>query len=264
MIDVSFVIIEYFSIDEIESFLRNIKKTIDGITYEVIISSNSCYDNSKQDEIKKMYNETNWIFNDKNGGFSFGMNQGLKIAKGRVFVIANPDTKIMHGFDDMLKFLDKNIEIGAIGPQIVDSRSVIQDSCRSYVSLPSFLNRHIKRITKKSEIIYEKEVDYTKIQTVDWVIGAFIMIRRDVYEKVGGLDERIFMYAEDVDWCYRIKKEGFQIVYFPKTVIEYKGSRSARSNNKFRIIFLKSHLILWRRHGLFKPNIEIEKVFYDV
>ncbi len=85
---------------------------------------------------------------------------------------------------------------------------------------------------------------YNKIQTVDWIIGAFIMVSRKAYEATGGLDDNFFMYTEDLDWCTRIRQQGFEIVYYPFTRITYKGTRRARNSFKYARIFIESHLIL--------------------
>ena len=85
--------------------------------------------------------------------------------------------------------MTKSGEVGAIAPQIVDSDGVLQDTCRSYVSVQSFIWRQIRRIVTHRECILERSFDYNKVQTVDWVIGAFIMVRRNVYESTCGLSE---------------------------------------------------------------------------
>ena len=83
----------------------------------------------------------------------------------------------------------------------------------------------------------------------DWVIGAFMMCRRDFYEKIGGLSEDYFMYCEDMDWCKRAHQAGYEVVYFPGTVIQYKGTRAARRSWKYAKIHIKSLLTYWRKYG---------------
>jgi GT2 family glycosyltransferase len=99
--------------------------------------------------------------------------------------------------------------------------------------------------------ILDNDMNYNKVQTVDWLIGAFIMVSRKAYEATGGLDDDLFMYAEDLDWCTRIRQQGFEVVYFPKAVIIYKGTRRARSNSKYAKIFIQSHIKYWRKFGFF-------------
>lgn len=244
----SFVVIEYFSIEEIDKCVESIASTIKEIPYEIIISSNSQYPKAKQEKIIGRDN-VRWIFNNRNGGFAYGMNQGLSEAKGKYRIIMNPDVKLISGLSSMIDFMDNNPDIGAIAPKIVSEDGEIQDSCRPYVSLPSFLYRTFRRVIENKTAVLSNDLDYNLIQTVDWVIGAFIMVRDNVAIDTKGLDENYFMYAEDLDWCTRIRKIGYEIVYYPKAIVEYKGSRSARRSLKYAKIFFESHLRYWRRFG---------------
>lgn len=251
-IDISIVIIEYNSLNNIKDCVDKILSKCKSVKYEIIVSSNSCYDKQIQLEILKNFSNCKWVFNPKNGGFAYGMNQGLSIATGRYLAISNPDTILKTDLNEMLDFMNRHEEIGAIAPQIVDNQGVIQDSCRPYVSFYSYVARQFKRIFTRQSLIYEKNFDYNKIQTVDWVIGAFIMVRKEVYIRTNGLDEKYFMYNEDLDWCTRIRSIGYEIVYFPPTIVEYKGSRAARSSLKYAAIFLKSITKFWLNFGFFK------------
>ena len=118
------------------------------------------------------------------------------------------------------------------------------------MTLPRFIWRQIKRIFLRKDSVLQPHFDYSKIQTVDWLIGAFILVSRTAYKATGGLNSNFFMYAEDIDWCTRIRECGYEIVYFPKVQIKYKGSRSARNSSKYAKIFLKSHIGYWRKYGL--------------
>lgn len=244
----SFVVIEYFSIEEIDKCIESIASTVQDIPHEIIISSNSQYSKLKQDGIPRR-DHVRWIFNNRNGGFAYGMNRGLSAAKGKYRIIMNPDVKLIGGLSSMIKFMENNPNVGAIGPKIVSEEGEIQDSCRTYVSLQSYLYRTIRRIIEHKTSVLSNNIDYNLTQTVDWVIGAFIMVRDNVVIDTKGLDENYFMYAEDLDWCTRIRKNGYEIVYYPKAIIEYKGSRSARRSIKYAKIFFKSHLHYWRKFG---------------
>lgn len=257
----SFVVIEYFSMEEIDKCIESITSTVSGIPYEIIISSNSQYSISKKKEIIRREN-TRWIFNNRNGGFAYGMNRGLAVSKGKYRIIMNPDVKIIDGLSSMVNFMDRNPSIGAIGPRIISESGEIQDSCRPYVSIESFFARTIRRIVEHKTAVLSNNIDYNLTQTVDWVIGAFILVRDNVVLETNGLDENYFMYAEDLDWCTRIRKIGYEIVYFPKAVVEYKGSRSARRSYKYAKIFFKSHFRYWRNFGFLFGYPKRNKIFW--
>jgi len=249
--EVSIIILEYFSHEEVGRCISSLHKNLETIKHEIIVSSNSCYDQNRQKLIIEEYSDAIWIFNTKNGGFAFGMNRGLEKASGRYLLIINSDITFLEGFSKMLSFMDSHPEAGAIGPQMIDADGIIQDNCRPYVSLSRFIKRQIRRIISHEIAIRDKKFDYSKIQTVDWLAGAFIMVPRTVYELTGGLNDNYFMYAEDMDWCTRIRKSGYEIIYYPKMRIIYKGSRYARKLNKYTLIFINSHLKYWLRFGFF-------------
>lgn len=242
----SFIVIEYHSIKEIDSFIASINQTVSGVDYEIIVSSNSQYSKEQQLSIISEFSEIVWLFNDRNGGFAYGMNEGLKVAKGDILIVVNPDVKILSSLNPMISYLNSHSGVGLVGPKIVDCEGVIQDSFRHFFSPWGFFLRQIGRIKDKGKLHVQ---DFKEPIHGDWVIGAFMMCRRDFYEKVGGLSDDYFMYCEDMDWCKRAHLAGYDVVYFPDTVIEYKGTRSARKSWKYAKIHIKSLLTFWRKYG---------------
>lgn len=249
--------------EDIRKCVSSIRAVCDRIPFEIIVSSNSCYPQPRQEELQRDFPDVKWQFNARNGGFAYGMNRGLERACGRYLAIVNPDVEIGEGPDAMLSFMDAHPKVGAIAPRIVDAQGRVQDSCRSYVSLQHFLFRNLKRIAGRSDNGLSGSFDYTKVQTVDWLIGAFILVRREAYETTGGLDDAYFMYAEDLDWCTRMRKCGFEIVYFPSMKITYKGSHAARRSGKYAAIFLKSHWRYWRRFGFLYGYPKREEIVFS-
>lgn len=248
---ISFIIIEFYSLDDIKACIASIRTACNGIPYEIVISSNSCYSAEVQNKLNYDFPEARWSFNKKNGGFAYAMNRGLKIACGEFFVIINPDVRIKTGISKMINFMRLHPTVGAISPQIVNKQGMIQDSARPYVNLQRYLLRCIKRVLGHRTSILDNKMNYSQVQTVDWTIGAFIMVRREVYSKTDGMNEYYFMYAEDLDWCTRIRACGYEIVYYPLATVEYEGSRSARHSLKYAKIFLRSHLYYWNKFGFF-------------
>ena len=241
----SLVIIEYNSITEIRSFLSSIPPTI-ASEVEVIVSSNSQYGPEKQKKIVSDFHGIQWVFNARNGGFAYGMNEGLKVAKGDVLVVANPDVKFLTSLLSMIEYLQGHQEVGIIGPKIVDKNGVIQDSFRSFFTPFGLLKRQLGWVKDNGM----PHVNDVKLPVeVDWVIGAFMMVRRDFYEQVGGLSEDYFMYCEDIDWCKRAHLAGYKVVYYPETVIEYKGTRSSRKHLKYTKIHIQSLITYWNKYG---------------
>lgn len=258
---ISVVVVEYHSLDEISRCISHYLEIIPDA--EIIISSNSEYNHEEQNRILVDFPNCKWCFNDKNGGFAYAMNEGLKIAAGNYLIISNPDCIVKHGIMSMAEFLSEHSEVGAIAPRIVDEKGILQDSCRPYVTPLRFITRQLSRMLLKKEVILEKHFDYSKIQTVDWVIGAFIMVPKKVCEITRGLSTDYFMYSEDLDWCTRIRKAGFEIVYYPKSEIEYKGSRKARNSSKYARIFIKSLFTYWRKFGFISIKPKKRLLLFD-
>lgn len=258
---VSVVIVEYHSLDELEKCTDSIRNAFSG-KVEIIASSNSCYDEAEQTRIRQSYSQFKWCFNERNGGFAYAMNQGLKVATGDYLVICNPDCVFLENLDEMVGFLEQHSEVGAIAPRIVDSEGNLQDTFRNYVSVQSFVWRQIRRIVTRKESLPDSSLDDLRIRTVDWVIGAFIMVKRCVYEKTQGLSEDYFMYTEDQDWCTRIRLAGWEVVYYPKVKIQYKGTRSARKNKSSAKVFLRSANTYWKKYGYFFGYPKRRKIEY--
>ena len=260
---ISIVIIEYNSLDDIDRCITTIKQRCADVEYEIIVSSNSCYPRKKQEQILRDTSDVQWCFNKENGGFGYGMNQGLKNATGDYLVVMNPDVILKGNLQVLVDFLNSHKEVGAIAPQILGHDGTVQDSCRRFVTPWRFLVRQIRRIVTGNELVKNEKYDYSRIQTTDWVSGAFIMIKREVYEMIGGFDEAFFMYYEDVDWCTRIWKAGYQVVYYPKVQVEYEGSRSARKDKKYARIFLQSQMKYWKKTGFLFGYPKYKQVYFD-
>lgn len=242
---ISIVVIEYHSLNEIK---KNIGSFYDEgrKDYELIVSSNSLYSKSKQKEVLAEFPNTIWAFNTKNGGFAYGMNEGLKSAHGDILVVMNPDVKLKSPLEPMVNYLLEHQEVGIIAPKIMDDEGIIQDSFRHFITPWGFFLRQLGWIKNKGKLHVK---DFKEPVHGDWVIGAFMMCRRDFYEKVGGLSDDYFMYCEDMDWCKRAHQAGYDVVYFPETMVEYKGTRAARRSWKYAKIHIKSLITYWRKYG---------------
>lgn len=245
MIKLSIIIVEYYSVDDVLKCVSTVNLDKSFYDFEIIISSNSLYDKEQCRILLSNNLELKWIFNKKNGGFAYAMNEGLKRSSGDLLVVMNPDTQILTGLGDMAEFILSHETVGAIAPQLIDSSGIVQDSFRNDITMKRFLVRHFKRLVLKDKLLFDNNIDYSIIQRVDWVIGAFIMVKREIYLLTNGFDDKYFLYCEDMDWCKRIRLLGYEIIYFPHAIVEYVGSRTARRSLKFATFFLKSLFRYW-------------------
>jgi len=256
--DLSFIIIEYHCLEEIGPCLAQLQKNSMGTTCEYIITSNSGYSLIIQNRIRKDFPNVQWIFNEKNGGFAYAMNRGIAKATGEVIVLLAPDARVLSDLGPAQRFLHENSKVAVLGPKVVDRQGNVQDSARCFLSPYGLVQRSFLRLIKHRKTILERKFDYNQVQPVDWVIGAFMMVKKSALEKVGMLDEEYFLYVEDMDWCKRFWDNGFQVYYSPDLVVEYEGSRQStifllakKNPDRYTFLHLRSYLRFVCKHRYF-------------
>lgn len=229
MIDLSFIILEYQCLPESSHCLTSLREYSSDTSCEYIISSNSLYPEETRQRLIQESPDIQWIFNEKNGGYAYAMNRGIEAAKGEWIVLLNADTRLKSSMGFALKYFKEIPELGLLGPKIIDKRGDLQDCARSFMTPWLASQRIMARVFSGQRVLLEKGFDYEKAQPVNWVIGAFMMVKKSAIEKVGFLDERFFLYIEDMDWCRRFWESGFEVHYFPKLAVEYAGTRLSSS-----------------------------------
>lgn len=259
---ISFIIIEYHSVGDILKCVKSIDDKCSHLKHEIIVSSNSMYDKEKQTALLNKYPDLKWVFNEKNGGFAYGMNRGIEVSSGEYIIIQNPDTRILKGdIYEILQNFSKEDTIGIIGPKIINDKGEVQDSCRKFLLPSDIIKRLSKRIINRQNVILEKAIDYGIVQDVNWIIGAFMIIPRKKLYEVGLLNEKFFMYVEDMDLCLRFWEKNYRVVYNPNLVIEYEGDRKSTlkkskflpfSINKYTKIHVKNYFMFISEHGIAK------------
>jgi|UniRef100_A0A7V3RGF5 GT2 family glycosyltransferase len=242
----SVIIVHYNSIEALNSCLDSFIKSRLSLPFELIIIDNGSLPAINQ--IINFYREIlaiNYIKNRRNLGYARAINQGIKIARGRYLLIINPDILIIPGaIEKMLSFMEGREDIGILAPQLLNLDHTIQQSCfrfpRIYTPVVrrTFL-RFLPFGKKELERYLMLDFDHLKIKEVDWVLGAAMMIRKDVLKKVGMMDERFFLYFEDVDLCRRFYHYGFKVVYFPEARFLHHYARHSAQNKFFGFLFNK-------------------------
>lgn len=250
----SIIIVSYKVKDHILSCLSSIFENRADWPLEVILVDNNSKD-STVDMIKDDFKNVIIIENDRNLGFAVANNQGLKKATGEYILFLNPDTKVLpETFDKSIAFLENNPEAGAVGCRILNPDGTLQYSCKSY---PSFWNYFFEstflyKLFPKNRWIgkfYMTNFDYAEVKEVDVVSGAYLLMRSRLLEEIGGWDERFFIYSEETDLCYRIKKSGKKIYFIPQAQIIHWGGKSTsqspvemfKQDHKSRYLFMRKH-----------------------
>lgn len=256
--DISIIIVSWKVRDLLEKCLKSIFEQTKNIKFEVFVVDNNSQDGTIE-MVKNKFSGVNLIINEENAGFAKANNQAIKLAKGRYVLLLNPDTQILENvLEKMVDFMDKNTNCGVAGCQLLNPDGSLQPSIRRF---PRFSDQAL--ILAKIHHFWPnlgvfkrylaKDVDYSQKQEVDQVMGAFMMIKHEVIEKIGLLDENFFIWFEEVDYCQRVKNAGRKVYYTPEAkIIHYYGQsfkqhltldRQKMFNRSMRYYFKKHHSI---------------------
>jgi len=223
-------------------------------SWETIVVDNASSDGSAE-MIRREFPQVRLITNDENRGFTAANNQGLALGQGRYLLLLNPDTELVgDALATMIGYLEEHPEVGALGPQLRYADGSLQSSRRRFPTFATALveSTVVQQWWSDSRLLrryYVADTPDDEIQPVDWVVGACLLVRRQAYEQVGGLDEGYFMYSEELDWCKRIKDVGWEVVYLPTaTVIHHEGKSSEQVVPARHIHFQSSKVRYFRKH----------------
>lgn len=197
------------------------------------------------------------IANDSNLGFTRANNQGIAHSCGSYVLFLNPDTVVQNGaIGTMLAYLDEHPEAGVVGPQLRYGDGSLQSSRRRFPTLATALFEstplawHLNPARNRWAMRYHlSNQSPLQTQEVDWLVGAALLTRRQILDQVGGFDEGYFMYSEELDWCRRVKKAGWRIVYLPAaTITHFEGRSSEQVVAARHLRFNTSKVRYFRKH----------------
>lgn len=268
--NLSVIIVNYNVKLFLEQCLCSVQKAILGMEAEIIVVDNNSVDNSIE-YLTPKFPAVNFIANKENTGFAKACNQGLEQAKGSYILFLNPDTIVPEDcFTKCISFFEANKEVGAIGIKMLDgSGNFLKESKRSFPSPSTSLYKlfGLAKLFPRSKIFSKYHLGYLKEDEnneVDVLAGAFMMIKKEVLDIVGGFDETFFMYGEDVDLSYRIQKAGYKNYYFAdSSIIHFKGESTRKGSMNYVRMFYNAMSIFVRKHyggskaGLFSFLIHI-------
>ena len=215
-----------------------LEKAHTGFPFEIIVVDNASRDEESLMFLEKAHTDKRitLIKSPKNVGFGQGNNLGAKIAQGEYIFLHNPDVTVKEdSLKKMVEYLDHHKDIGILGPKLVYSSGKVQESCRRHMAFTDLvLNRtflgKLPMFRKRVKHYLMEDFDHTKIQDVDLITGAAMLIPRTVFEKVGGFDPRYFLFMEDFDLCNMIRKAGYRIVYYPEAEMNHYHKRLSQGS----------------------------------
>jgi GT2 family glycosyltransferase len=254
MFDLSFIIVGWNARELLAACLHSLSSEAKGERAEIIVVDNASTDGSAE-HVEKHFPGIRLIRNRTNLGFARANNIGIRNSAGKYVCLLNSDVQVRPGaIARMREYLDRHPAAGILGPRVLRPDGTLQPSCRS---LPNLWNTFCRALAldtafPKSQL-FRGEVmsvwEHEAIRSVEVLCGCFWMVRREAMNQIGLLDESFFIYAEDLDWCKRFRKAGWQNVYFPEAeVVHFGGGSSSNAPLRFFIEMQRALAHFWEKH----------------
>jgi GT2 family glycosyltransferase len=254
MAEVSVIIVSWNARRHLENCLKSIRESGGSVVREIIVIDNASADGSP-DMVAEQFPEVTLIRAAENLGFARANNLGLKQAKGSFFALINSDVLVHPAcFERLADYLEEHPDAGLVGPKVVNGDGSLQRTCRLLPTLWNTTCRALAlddafprwRLFSGREMRHWNQTNQAEVEVLS---GCFWLARRLAVEQVGGLDERFFFYAEDVDWCKRFRDAGWKVVFLPTaTATHFGGGSSSNAPLRYSIEMLRANLAYWRKH----------------
>lgn len=259
---VSIIIVNYNVYADVMNCIESIKEFEKDISYEIIVVDNNSHDRSIE-KITTQIPDVIFMPLEQNYGFGYANNRAMEIAKGEYFLLMNPDIEVS---DDsilsMVEYIKANDNVAAVGPVQINPNSGIE---RYYSLFPSFYSRMMQEFGLYVKAPFMKQIFNQfwndnirkgKPFDVDWIIGSCLLLRRKIFENVGGFEEAFFLFEEEVEWEYRMHKKGWRKVILPyiKVLHNHHTSISKIGENYRRFHEFRSRIIFSKKHDKFPIN----------
>lgn len=248
----SIIIVNYNSCELLKGCLQSIQETCRDVDPEILVVDNDSKDSSVE-MVRETFPSAEIIASPVNLGYARAINQASEITTGQYILILNADIIIKpKAIQSLLSFMEKHPGCGIAGPKLLYPDGRLQLSCRTFYTLKTILFRRtfIGQMFPKSNTLKDhlmSEWDHNCEKDVDWLVGAALIVRRDAIDQVGSMDERYFLYLEDVDWSYRMNIAGWKVCYVPQAEVIHYYRQGSRSESGFtRDVFI--HLVSMLRY----------------
>lgn len=221
--DVSIIVVAYNGAAQLHATLDSVTRCVHDITYELIVIDNASTDRALQQLVDPIP-QASFVRNERNLGFAAANNIGMRLSRGRYVALLNPDT-LLHNdaLAQLVRWLDAHPHVGAVGPQLVQPSGAPQPYSYGAAPTPRYL---LRRLWSHLRGRYLHAWSGTAARPVDWVAGTCMVVRKTAIEAVGLLDERFFLYFEDVDWGLRLNTAGWPVMFLPTVSITHIGGGS--------------------------------------
>jgi GT2 family glycosyltransferase len=248
--DLSIIVVNWNSAEFVRRCVSSIRENTTGLTYEILVVDNASFDGCDV-ILKKHAPDVTYVQCAINLGFARANNHAFRASRGSSLLFLNPDTEMVGPAIGVLHHaLHQMPAAGAVGARLLNSDRSLQTSCIQ--SFPTILNQVLDseyfRRKWPDSVLWGMQPflnDDREIAEVEAMSGACLMIRRDVFERVGGFSEDYFMYAEDMDLCYKVRKAGYKNYYVPEAeLIHFGGGSSKHAASNFSVVMMRESI--WR------------------
>lgn len=245
----SVIVVSWNTRELLDRCLTSLQAEISNMEHQVFVVDNASSDGSA-DMVAEKHHWVRLIRNDSNLGFAMANNQAFWLASGDYVLLLNPDTEVKEGaIKKLLSFIESKPKAGVVAPQLLNTDGSIQRSCREFPTFAGMLYElcGLSRVFPENETFGRYKMlswNHDDERQVDQPEGACLLIRREALEQVGLFDEGFFMLFEEVDWCYRLKKAGWEIWFTPESKITHHYGQSIKQ--------VKSSMILSSHRGLYR------------
>lgn len=262
MVDLAIVIVNYNVAPLLRRCLHSVFDSEGQVTFKVCVVDNDSSDQSVR-MVREEFAQVKLIANDVNVGYPAANNQGLRalgvgmtgVDEPRYALLLNPDTEVPpEAFEHLLTYLERHEDVGVVGPKLVLPDGSLDLACRrGFDSMSALVYRMLglSRLFPRSPRFARYNMTYLDEDVgadVDSVVGAFMMVRTEALRDVGLLDDRFWMYGEDLDWAKRIKDKGWRVVYNPEVTVLHVKRASSRQNPRAQTEFYRAMLLFYFKH----------------
>lgn len=255
-ISLSICIVTYQACDYLRDCLNSLYAHAPNGEYEIIVVDNHSTDGTIE-TLERQFPQVQLIKNPTNNGFTAPMNQALQQAQGQYLLQLNPDT-IVHdqALNQLIQFMQSHPKVGICGPKVLNTDGSLQKPCRRGESTPWAVITYflgLSSLFPKSKLFggyLMNYLDEDEINEVDGVAGSCMLLRREVIDQIGYLDERFFAYQEDADFCFQARQAGWKVYYVPTAQITHYGGQGGSRVQPYRSIFEwhRSYWLYYRKN----------------
>lgn len=252
----SICIVAFRARQYLEACLRSISASTPPQSPEIIVVDQNSQDGTVE-MLRERHPEARLLQTPRNEGFSRPMNRAMRVARGQFVVLLNPDTVVHPGaFETLLHFLEAHPEAGIVGPKVLNPDGTLQLPCRRGDPRPWAVISYFTGLAKlfPTRPFFNRylltHLDENQTHPVDGVSGSCMVIRREVIDQIGYLDETFFAYQEDADYCLRARRAGWKVYYHPEAQITHFGGQGGSRVQPYRSILAwhQSYYLLYRKH----------------